>query len=242
MYNIGLCVCVIVWVCCCWCCCCCCNNVDCNCFWLAFVDAKLIAFAMAVVILFKYFGLRARISSKLLSSGGWRILDVVPVVAIIAVALGGSCIGTAMPPAFVVGGALIVALLQASFCMSICRICVANEWQKTLLTCRREMSVLAAMGAYVTGPPLQLGRVVVVAVPSYHAAVALAYHRQCTVAACDPSGPSSAAWHRIVPSNVVASCSASSCRVVGRPWHLLYIQRQQQHQSISKFGSNAAYM
>lgn len=70
---------------------------------------------MAVVIFFKYFGLRALISSKLISSGGCIILEVVPVVGINVDDLDGSfaCVLLALlPGVFVVGGALIVALLS----------------------------------------------------------------------------------------------------------------------------------
>lgn len=96
-----------------------------ECFWWcwAFDDAKLIALARAIVICFIYFGFRALISSKLKSSGGCIIFDVVPADAIIAGGLTTSCaeFDTELLALFVVGGALIVAELF-------------GEWKQTKIT------------------------------------------------------------------------------------------------------------
>lgn len=77
------------------------------------------AFARAVVIFFRYFGLRARISSRLKSSGGCIIFEVIPDVGTVggaAATVAGFCSSTDAVAdevaLLVVGGALIVALLQ----------------------------------------------------------------------------------------------------------------------------------
>lgn len=77
---------------------------------------------MAVVTFLRYFGFRARISSKLRSSGGCIIFDVVPLAGIFVedfacswfcTPLLGAVFGLLLPPGvLVVGGALIVALLK----------------------------------------------------------------------------------------------------------------------------------
>lgn len=108
------------------CCCCWCCKIDdwicCWCWCWAFDEAKLIAFAMAVVTFLRYLGFRARISSKLRSSGGCIIFDVVPVAGILAEDFACSWLCTPLlplllellltPGVFVVGGALMVALLK----------------------------------------------------------------------------------------------------------------------------------
>lgn len=73
------------------------------------------------MILFKYLGLRARISSKLKSSGGCIIFEVDPVAGIELTAFAGSCATVAIPAfgVLVVGGALIVALLRTYIFFSI---------------------------------------------------------------------------------------------------------------------------
>lgn len=77
------------------------------------------AFARAVAICFKYLFLRPRISSKLKSSGGCIILEVIPVTVAPAAAVGAAGLLCSWVVAaadvvalLVVGGALIVALLQ----------------------------------------------------------------------------------------------------------------------------------
>lgn len=101
-----------------WTCCCCC--------WAAAVAAATAAAAcfsccfccrsccVARLIFFWYCGLRARISSKLRSSGGCTILEVVPVAGITVEDLAASPVAAALAAfaELVVGGALIVALLQ----------------------------------------------------------------------------------------------------------------------------------
>lgn len=76
----------------------------------------MIAFARAVVICLRYFGLRARNSSKLKSSGGCIIFEVTPAGgAAITGGFAGSCIEDGaewLPALLVVGGALMVALLE----------------------------------------------------------------------------------------------------------------------------------
>lgn len=75
-------------------------------------------FAEEVLSLIWYFGFLARSSSKLRSSGGCIIFEVTPLAFVITGGFGGS--GALLLPAvlelglFVVGGALIVALLQKS--------------------------------------------------------------------------------------------------------------------------------
>lgn len=101
-----------------WTCCCCC--------WAAAVAAATAAAAcfsccfccrsccVAILIFLWYWGFRARISSRLRSSGGCTILEVVPVAGITVEDLAASPVAAALAALaeLVVGGALIVALLQ----------------------------------------------------------------------------------------------------------------------------------